>query len=137
LANKWLPPIVLQSGGEYPFGNFLSLVTVPAGPPSLKDIDPRPAISIPPGSAPWARAAGNKIIVFGGKSNGYSNKVFEYYLGMDVWYRVTTTGTPPSPRYGHSAVFIPPTKGKETEEGPLGTVASVYLFVCLQRYGLK
>ena len=80
----FLPPI--EPKGEpnidYPSANFQSSVIIP----SLQS-----------------------ALIFGGKSNGYSNKIFSYPLQGGAWQKLETTGTVPSPRYGHSAVYSPTT----------------------------
>jgi hypothetical protein len=73
----WLPatPFHGTANVDYPSANFQSLIQAP----SLQ-----------------------KVFVFGGKSNGYSNKLFECSLDPDQlqWTKVEAKGTPPSPRYG-------------------------------------
>ncbi len=45
------------------------------------------------------------MLVFGGKSNGYSNELFSYNITNNVWKLEKTTGDVPSKRYGHSKII--------------------------------
>jgi hypothetical protein len=67
----------------------------------------------PAGAGPAARmqhsaiydSTGHRMIVFGGQAGQRQNDVWALDLeGEGAWSRVTTGGTPPSQRYGHSAV---------------------------------
>eukprot|EP01080_Neovahlkampfia_damariscottae_P008755 gene8755-703_t len=45
-----------------------------------------------------------KLIIFGGKSNGYLNDVFQYSIDEGEWSQLFPIGDIPSKRYAHSAV---------------------------------
>jgi len=48
------------------------------------------------------------MLVFGGKGQGLFNDVWALSLsGSPAWTRLTVGGTPPSPRYGHNAIYDP------------------------------
>jgi hypothetical protein len=51
----------------------------------------------------------DRMVVFGGYSgSGYLNDVWVMSLaGTPVWWDLTPSGTPPSTRYGHSAIYDP------------------------------
>lgn len=153
---------------DYPTGTFHSIIEVPA-------LTPAPTVTPTTATAATASTAdsksvshspsslGRRILVFGGKGNGYSNKVYEYLLSAPSQSAVPSTtsaastassstpnspapkpstattstaaattptsvtadedtremsggkwrviddvkGVAPSPRYGHSAVYIP------------------------------
>ena len=79
-----------------------------------------------------------KVLAFGGKANGYSNRLWELELksrttGSEAtlsWRRVDTSGTAPSARYGHSAVLVhgsAPVAGDESKH-----VAADSMIVCVR-----
>jgi N-acetylneuraminic acid mutarotase len=74
-GTKWLNPIPLLKDGTFPQGNFHSAV--------VKD---------------------HSIIVFGGKSNNYSNNIFVFDTKILEFAKLNINGTEPAPRYGHSAI---------------------------------
>ncbi len=45
------------------------------------------------------------MLVFGGKSNTYSNELFSYSITNNFWKPEKTSGDVPSKRYGHSKVI--------------------------------
>jgi len=47
---------------------------------------------------------GSKVYIFGGKENGYSNRLFALDLEKERSKLVETTGDIPTPRYGHTSV---------------------------------
>ena len=51
----------------------------------------------------------SQVIVFGGTGGGglLFNDVFSYGLTTKTWEAVPCDGTPPAPRYGHTAELIP------------------------------
>jgi len=49
--------------------------------------------------------ATKEVILFGGKSNRYSNTTFVFSSDTLKWKKIETKGSTPSPRYGHSAVI--------------------------------
>lgn len=50
----------------------------------------------------------DRMVVFGGNSPALSNDVWVLSLsGTPTWARLTPAGTPPSPRFGHSAIYDP------------------------------
>jgi hypothetical protein len=63
-------------------------------------------------SVPMARnfhsavACDSRLIIFGGKANGYANDLHSYDTLNNAWSDIVTTGNRyrPSPRYGHTAV---------------------------------
>ncbi|MBI5248421.1 MAG: hypothetical protein HY912_02905 [Desulfomonile tiedjei] len=57
-------------------------------------------------SAVWDSENG-RVLLFGGRSTmqEYCNDVLAYDPDTDVWSTVTTSGMPPSARYGHTAVL--------------------------------
>jgi N-acetylneuraminic acid mutarotase len=66
------------AGADYPFGNLHSTC-------------------VNPGT--------KEVILFGGKSNRYSNTTWLFNTETLKWKKIETKGTAPTPRYGHSAVF--------------------------------
>ena len=74
-GTKWLDPIALTNNGAYPQGNLHSAV--------VKD---------------------HSIIVFGGKSNKYSNSTFVFDTKALEFAKLETKGIAPAARYGHSAI---------------------------------
>jgi N-acetylneuraminic acid mutarotase len=48
-----------------------------------------------------------KLIIFGGKENGYLNDVHEFNIQTEKWSRIITNSNEnqPTPRYGHTAVL--------------------------------
>jgi small GTP-binding protein len=72
---KWLDPITLTNNGAYPQGNLHSAV--------VKE---------------------HSIIVFGGKSNKYSNSTFVFDTKALEFAKLETKGIAPAARYGHSAI---------------------------------
>jgi hypothetical protein len=70
----------------------------------------------PSGTPPSARSAHSAIydpardrmVVFGGDSGSYLNDVWALSLaGTPAWTQLTPSGTPPSARYEHSAIYDP------------------------------
>eukprot|EP01112_Ceratiomyxa_fruticulosa_P006662 TRINITY_DN1751_c0_g1_i1.p1 TRINITY_DN1751_c0_g1~~TRINITY_DN1751_c0_g1_i1.p1 ORF type:complete len:449 (-),score=113.57 TRINITY_DN1751_c0_g1_i1:248-1594(-) len=50
----------------------------------------------------------NQMIIFGGRNlTSFFNDMARYDLLTDTWISTTWAGTPPSPRFGHTAVFVP------------------------------
>eukprot|EP01125_Pyxidicula_operculata_P009526 TRINITY_DN3139_c0_g1_i1.p1 TRINITY_DN3139_c0_g1~~TRINITY_DN3139_c0_g1_i1.p1 ORF type:complete len:819 (-),score=143.43 TRINITY_DN3139_c0_g1_i1:8-2464(-) len=77
--NKWLKPLSFPgkvAGKEYPIGNFHSTV-------KIND---------------------STILLFGGKSNGYSKAIWKFDAAYEEWSQVHYTGDGPDGCYGHSAV---------------------------------
>jgi hypothetical protein len=71
----------------------------------------------PSGTPPSARLAHtaiydpvrDRMVVFGGDDGSFRNDVWELSLaGTPAWTQLTPTGTPPSGRYGHTAIYDPP-----------------------------
>lgn len=52
--------------------------------------------------------AESRFLVFGGSSGGVSlNDTWSFDLEQNAWTELVTTGTPPEPRNGHTAVYLP------------------------------
>jgi N-acetylneuraminic acid mutarotase len=76
-TGKWLDPYTLTTNGKPPSGrHFHSSIL-----------------------------RGDKIFIFGGKSNQYTNDMFEYDIENNQWNEIKQGGEVPSKRYGHSSVY--------------------------------
>ncbi|GAB4545779.1 MAG: hypothetical protein OHK0023_04580 [Anaerolineae bacterium] len=55
-------------------------------------------------------AESGRVFVFGGQQTGFFNDIWEFDGRAEVWRSVAAQGTPPTPRYGQSAVIDPQSK---------------------------
>jgi hypothetical protein len=71
---------------------------------------------IPSGTAPSPRffhsaiydSLRDRLLIFGGHNGSFLNDVWALSLaGSPAWTQLAPNGTPPSPRYGHSAIYDP------------------------------
>jgi hypothetical protein len=93
--------------GSFLLNDFWALSL--AGTPAWTQVTP----SGTPPSAPYFHSAiydpvRGRMVVFGGYSGTYSNDVWALSLaGTPAWTQLAPSGTPPSGRYAHSAIYDP------------------------------
>jgi hypothetical protein len=49
----------------------------------------------------------NRVLLFGGQDPGYLNDLWAFYPATRTWLELSPTGTPPTGRFGHTAIFDP------------------------------
>ncbi len=65
-----------------------------------------PGISLAWHSATFLKQSGHLIIFGGLAENGVSNNALVFDCDINLWYPLTTSGSGPSPRMGHSATLV-------------------------------